>query len=282
MNSVSSSSERSVSARPIMDVLTIIAIAAMVYVIAAALHEHVGHALACFLLGARVTELNAFYVNCDYQTISDSSIRAVALAGPLISLMTGIVAFAALKRLSSSSAQLKLCSWLLGSIGWMTATGYLLFSGATGLGDFGVSRDGMLFNASPEWLWRSVIFILGVASYALAMRMSIREMEKMIGGSGLNRITRARHLALTSYLAGGLVSVLIGLFNPAGIVIVLISAAAATLGGTSGLAWETQFMGRNKQTSQPLFQLERQWLWIVVAAVIVLIYGIVLGPSIKL
>ena len=36
----------------------------------------------------------------------------------------------------------------------MTAAGYLLFSGFTGLGDFGTSRDGALYLAQPEWLWR--------------------------------------------------------------------------------------------------------------------------------
>ncbi len=282
MNSVSSSSVRSISERPTMDTLTIIAIAGMVYVIATALHEHVGHALACFVLGGRITELNAFYVGCDYQTISDLSIRAVALAGPLLSLVTGILAFAALKRVASSSPHLKLWLWLLGSIGLMTATGYLLFSGVTGLGDFGVDRDGLLFNVSPEWLWRIVIFILGVVGYALSMRMSIREMGTLIGGSGRNRVVRAQRLALTSYVAGGLVSVLIGLFNPQGIVIVLISAAAASLGGTSGLAWESQFMDRKKQSAQLPFQLERQWLWVIASLIIVLVYGIVLGPSIKL
>jgi hypothetical protein len=95
-------------------------------------------------------------------------------------------------------------------------------------------------------------------------------------------VSRAQRLALTSYLAGGLVSVIIGAFNPQGIVIVLISAVAASLGGTSGLAWEMQFMNREKQSSQAPFQLERQWAWIVAGVIIILLFGIILGPSIKL
>jgi hypothetical protein len=139
--------------------------------------------LACVLLAGRVTELSAFYVNCDYQTMSD---------------------------------------------------------------------------------------------------LSIRKMEDFIGGGGRNRVARAQRLALTSYLAGGLVSAVIGAFNPQGIVIVLISAAAASLGGTSGLAWEMQFMNRETQSSQVPFQLERHWGWIVAGVITILLYGIILGPSIKL
>src|SRR2546422_10173258 len=81
------------------DRLTLIAISALAYLAAVGLHEHLGHTAACLLLGSHPTEVGAFYVDCDYSTMSDLSIRLVALAGPVVSLVTGIVSFLILRRL---------------------------------------------------------------------------------------------------------------------------------------------------------------------------------------
>ncbi len=267
--------------RPNINIPTVLAIACIAYLLTTALHEHGGHALTCLALGGRVRELNAFYVDCDYLRMSDMSIRLVALAGPIMSLLTGMIAFLALARLRAAAPYLRVWLWLVGSIGLMTATGYLLFSGVTGLGDFGVSRDGILYALTPEWLWRVVIIGLGVAGYALSMRASIRAMEIMIGGSGPSRVAHAQRLSLTSYIAGGLVSVVIGLFNPQGLMIVLISAGAASFGGTSGLAWGMQFMDRQRQSSQMPLQIAQSWGWIIAGIAVVLLYGVILGPSIR-
>ncbi len=265
-----------------IDIATIAGIACIAYVIGVALHEHAGHALACILLGGKVKELGAFYVDCDYQNLSDLSIRLVALAGPMVSLWTGIVAFYLLRHIHRASAPTRLLFWLLGSIGWMTATGYLLFSGISGLGDFGTTRDGVLFNLHPEWLWRTGAIVLGVTGYWMAIQKSVHSMENMIGGGGTEKIRRAQKIALTSYLTGGLVSLAIGLLNPYGWVIVLISAMASSFGGTSGLAWEMSLMNENRDTGKAPLQVERSLKWIIAGVVITVLYTIVFGPSIKL
>ena len=77
---------------------TLIAISAVAYIAAVGLHEHLGHTLACITLGSHPTEVGAFYINCDYAGMSDISIRLVALAGPLVSLLIGIVSFLILYR----------------------------------------------------------------------------------------------------------------------------------------------------------------------------------------
>lgn len=209
-------------------------------------------------------------------------IRLVALAGPIVSLLLGVAALGAARRVAAGAAGAQLWLWLLGTIGLLTATGYMLFSGITGLGDIGVSRDGALYALTPEWLWRVVVTALGAAGYALSVRASIRCMEQIIGGSGPGRVARAQRLSLTSYLTGGLVSVLIGLLNPLGLVIVLTSAAAATFGGTSGLAWGMQFMRRSHETAQPPLQIGRSWGWIAAGVAVVALYGAIFGPSVRL
>jgi len=262
-----------------IDYLTVIALSMLAYTLAVLLHEHLGHALACVMLGGHPAELGAFYVNCQYANMPDLSIRLVALAGPIVSLITGVVGLLVLDRIPPGSSHLRYWAWLFGTISLMTATGYLLFSGFTGLGDFGTSRDGALFLARPEWLWRLASAVIGGASYILVIYLSLRKMDKLIGGEGTVRVAHAQKLALTSYLTGTLMSVFIGLLNPQGIVIVLTSAAASTLGGTSGLAWMMQMLNRKKTSSTSPLLLERSWFWICTGFIVTILYAIIFGPT---
>jgi hypothetical protein len=265
----------------VIDNLTLIALSMLAYTLTVLLHEHLGHALACVSLGGHPAELGAFYVNCQYANMPDVSIRLVALAGPIVSLITGAVSFLVLGRIPQGSSRLRYWVWLLGTISLMTATGYLLFSGFTGLGDLGTSRDGALYLARPEWLWRPVSVLIGGAGYALVIYLSLREMDKLIGGEGTVRVAQAQKLALSSYLTGTLVSVLIGLLNPHGMVIVLSSAAASTLGGTSGLAWMMQLLDRKKASPASPLQLERSWSWVIAGFVVTILYAVILGPTVR-
>ena len=262
-----------------IDYLTVIALSMLAYTLAVLLHEHLGHALTCVSLGGHPAELGAYYVNCLYANMPELSIRLVALAGPLVSLVTGAIGLLVLDRIPQGSSHLRYWTWLFGTISLMTAAGYLLFSGVSGLGDFGTSRDGALFLAQPEWLWRLVSAVIGAASYALVIYISLRKMDNLIGGEGTLRVAHAQKLALTSYLTGTLTAVAIGLLNPQGIVIVLISAAASTLGGTSGLAWMMQMLYRKKASSTPPLPLDRSWLWICTGFIVTILYAIILGPT---
>lgn len=143
--------------QPLTDTSTVAAVVVLASIFATGLHEHVGHALTWAALGSHVRELNAFYVDCDYQGMSDLAIRGVALAGPLMSLLIGLVAFALLCRVAAHTPHAQLLLWLLGSIRLFMATGYLLFSGMSGIGDFGVGRDGALYGMASEWLCPSLV-----------------------------------------------------------------------------------------------------------------------------
>jgi len=264
---------------PTLDRLTLIAISALAYIIATGLHEHLGHTLTCILLGARPVEVGAFYVDCNYATLSATGIRLVALAGPLVSLLIGIFSFLFLKRQSLRSSAAFYFVWLLGSIGFMSATGYLLFSGLSGLGDFGTGPDGVFYQASPEWLWRALLTLSGLVSYAGIIYLSVRILNPRIAGLGRARIGSARQLANTSYLTGALVSVGIGLLNPYGFVIVATSAVASSLGATSGLLWMMQLLDLKLDVPAPGLTVERSWGWIALGAIVTVLYALILGPT---
>lgn len=264
------------------DLFTLAAISAFSFIFATALHEHGGHSLACVLLGAHLKELGAFYVECDSTAASAFVNRLVALAGPLASLISGIIAFWVFQRVNRGSTQLKYFLWHFGTVNLMVAAGYLLFSGVTGIGDLGTGESGLFYQVEPEWVYRIVMSILGFLSYFGVIRISLRNMDAFIGGEGLDRVKRSQRLALTAYLAGAVVSVLIGLLNPQGLVIVLISSISSSLGGTSGLAWMMQLLNRKKVTNEEPFVLTRSWAWIALSLAFLLVYTFILGPTVYL
>jgi hypothetical protein len=190
--------------------------------------------------------------------------RAVEIAGTVVSLLTGIIAFQILPRLRDRSTAAWYFTWLLGSIGYMTATGYPLFSGVSGLGDPG---DGSWRRAAGR-----------KARMALACSPHRRRSRDVSNGRG---DLRARMLTLVSYLTGAMVYLLIGLLNPYGFVIVATSALASSMGGTSGLLWMTRFLSARRDVPPPGVYFSRSWPWIGAALIIVAVYAAVLGPTLR-
>jgi hypothetical protein len=262
------------------DRMTLVAISSLAYVLAVGLHEHLGHSAACVLLGSHATELGAFYVNCDDSRLSSLGVRLVELAGPLVSLLTGVLSFLILRRRVPRDAPAAYYFfWLLGSIGLMDAAGYPLFSGVSGVGDLGVDPNGALYGASPPWLWRVALTIAGAFAYYRAIKYSLRAIEPRAAGRGAERIHYARRVALTSYITGAMVYLAIGLLNPYGWVIVASSALASSMGGTSGLLWMMQRLDPAREGSGSGLYFPRSWSWIAVATAVTLAYAAVLGPT---
>jgi hypothetical protein len=258
---------------------TLIAMSSLAYILAVALHEHAGHTAACVLLGGRPLEMGAFYVNCDNARLSPLGIRLVALAGPLVSLLLGLASFAILARLRDAPAMAYFI-WLLGSLGLMDGTGYLLFSGVSGLGDLGTAY-GALFGAQPAWLWRLVLTLSGALLYAGAVFFSVARLEPHLSGKGPARLALPRRAALVSYFVGAATYVIVSAFNPYGWQIVLISALPSSMGGTSGLLWMFQVADRNRSGTGSGLAFERRWSWIIVGLLVTITYSLVFARTLR-
>jgi hypothetical protein len=71
------------------------------------------------------------------------------------------------------------------------------------------------------------------------------------------------------------------MFNPVGLILVAISAAAASFGGSSGLAWMWQML-RSKPAGEELPEpIERSRGWMIAALVAAIIFIGVLGPGVR-
>jgi len=91
--------------------------------------------------------------------------RLVAAGGTLVNFVAGCLFFV-LARLASSSPRLRYFCWLSMTINLMTATGYFLFSGVGGFGDWAVFVKGL----GPEWLLRIALAVVGAFSYLAVVR----------------------------------------------------------------------------------------------------------------
>src|SRR5262249_57490122 len=101
-------------------------------------------------------------------------------------------------------------------------------------------------------LWRFRMTVGGAILYFLvAPRWIMPWLEPFLPAEPTERFIRVRTLTLLPYLVGGATFVLAGVLNPLGWIYVLISAVAASLGGTSLLAWYPVLWARRPSAESP-------------------------------
>src|SRR5215831_17071170 len=81
------------------DIITVIACGVLSATLAAICHETLGHALACSAEGGEVVLLTSIWFRCQGASI------LTVLAGPIASLVSGLIGLALLRRPSISGAE---------------------------------------------------------------------------------------------------------------------------------------------------------------------------------
>ena len=255
------------------DPATIIAISIVAFAIANLLHEGAGHGGACVLTGGHAKVLSTVHFECSQDS------RLIAAGGTFVNFMAGFLCWFALRSVNQAHGHLRYFLWLLMTINLLQATGYFLFSGLGNFGDWAYVIHGL----APAWLWRGVLTVLGAVSYVLAVWLALLELRPFLGEPDWRR-GGAKDLTLVPYIAGGILYTVAGMFNPVGMILVGLSAAAASFGGTSGMAWMTQYVGSRfapRITCQP-FTMQRRRGWIIAAAVTAAVFVGVLGRGVSL
>jgi len=259
-----------------LDALTVGAIGILAYMLGNVLHEGAGHGGACLLVGAKPLVLSSVHFECSLDS------RLVMAGGTLVNLLAGALFFALGRCTGRSDPRLKYFFWISMTVNLFTGTGYFLFSGIGGIGDWGEFIQGL----GPQWVWRIGLTIFGAVTYLLAARISLLELRPLIGSTKEQRYRRAVRLSAIPYFAGGILMCIAGALNPKGMILILISAAASTFGGTSGLMWSTNWLNRGTMIpygppAEPL-PIHRSWPLIVAAGAIAIAFIAVLGPSVRL
>lgn len=256
------------------DLLTIAALATVTAVITDLIHEGLGHGGMCAATGGQPLVLSTVHFECSVDT------RLVAAGGTLANLIFGITSWGA-ARAVRQSAPWRYFLWLLMTFNLFDAGGYFLFSGIGNVGDWSVAVAGW----QPAWAWRVGLAALGIVTYFfLFVPLSLRELRPFLGKDTKIRVRRARRLTLVPYLTSGILSCAAGAFNPVGPLLILISAAAASFGGHSGLAWMWTLL-KNPRILNSKFQMPeigRSLVWIIIAVVLAIGFIAGLGPGVKL
>jgi hypothetical protein len=126
-----------------------------------------------------------------------------------------------------------------------------------------------------------LLVVLGSVSYYAAV---------LVVGIGIVRYLgvpreqqrRLRKLTILPYFSAILLASIAGLVNPLGIQLLWQSALPATAGGQSGLLWLQYHIRRATEPRRAAEQLNRNYVWLGVAAVLGIIYVVVLGHGITL
>jgi hypothetical protein len=208
----------------------------------------------------------------------DNDGRLVAAGGTIVNFIAGLIFWLASRR-ATRSTHLRYFLWLSMTLNFFAAGGYFLFSGVGNIGDWA----DVIAGFQPAWLWRTGLTLVGVGSYGLFMWISLLEMRPFLPKTGPERWKRARKLSLVSYFTDGILACIAGLFNPVGMILVAISAAAASFGGASGLYWMWNWLKgpRIPAGSFEMPPLTRSRGWIVVASILAVVFVAVLGPGLK-
>jgi hypothetical protein len=255
------------------DLLTIAAIAIVATVVADFIHEGLGHGGMCVATGGRPLVLSTVHFECSPDT------RLVAAGGTLANLIFGALFWAA-ARAVKRSASWRYFFWLLMTFNLFAAGGYFLFSGIGNIGDWAAVVAGW----QPDWAWRVGLAALGIGTYFFVfVPLSLRELRPFLGKDANIRVRRARQLTVTPYLTAGVLACVAGALNPVGPLLILISAAAASFGGNSGLAWMWKLLygPRIPSSEFQMPEIERSRGWIIAAVALAIGFIAGLGPGVK-
>lgn len=257
-----------------IDAWTVAGLALLLLPLTTMWHEIGGHAATCAALGGRVTTIGAFYVQC---TGLDGSPRlAVSLAGVAVDALLAVAAWMIWRRARGDLSRLVL--WYVWVMKAQVAAGYFLFSGVTGFGDLGIGSHGGLGGIGLSPVWRLAEIAVGGAAYCFVVLAAIRGLNAMIGDRADAALDR-RRIAHLFYAMLGATAVVVGLFNPVGLTITLMSAAASSFGGNAGFI--SIGYSRPGGSRAEAFAIPRSAPLIVAGVIVTMGFAAVLGPSLR-
>jgi len=261
------------------DWLTVAAIAVVTHTLSVCIHEALGHGGACVAVGCTPRLLTTMQFQGDEHSLPKLAVDAISAGGSVANLVAAAIAVLLLRRRRGPALTGWFFLWLFATVNLLAAAGYPLYSGLANIGDWANIVRGL----QPAWLRRLALAAIGALSYWFATRWAMDRLGRRLGNAG-GRVPAAYWYTLVSYIAISAFAIVGGMFERGGAFLVLISAAAASLGGASALAWGPQLLQDphlGEPQEEPL-QVPRDTRWIIAAALVALAFVAVLGPGLSL
>ena len=242
---------------------TIISMAIVATGVAALLHEGIGHGVISWLRGGVPTELTSNHLS------SLREDRWVEAGGTLVNLAAGTSALLA-THAAGTRASLRYFCWLLAAHNLFSGTGYFMFSGIFGFGDW----QQVIAGLPHQTLLRTVMAVFGLVLYVLVAWLLAITVRPFCSTHGdYNVIGRLPYLASCLFSCGA------GAFDPLGIKLLLESTIPAAFGGSSGMLWLDSMIPRPLPESR--LAVPRLPAWWFGAAFFAIAYIVVLGRGIE-
>lgn len=253
------------------DALTVCAISLLSAMLADVLHEALGHGALALITGAQ----SGLLTTVAWSSAFDS--KLVAAGGTLVNLAAGIVAWIALRSAKHASVQFRF--FLLTSVAFnlLTGTGYFFFSGVTNFGDWAV----VIADSHAHWLWRTLLVVIGMATYYVSILVVGTGLVRYVGVSR-TEARRLRKLTFIPYFSAAFVLAAGGLLNPIGIQLVWQSALPGAAGADCGLLWLRYYIPKKTVPELGSEGIGRNYVGIIAAAILSLVFILVLGRGITL
>ena len=232
-------------------------------------HEGAGHGLTALATGAN----SGVLTTVAWSSAFDS--RLVEAGGTLANLIAAIVFWVFLRAAGRASMSVRYFLVLACAFNLFAGTGYFLFSGVTDFGDWAIVISGL----HPHWVWRMALVVVGAASYYAAVR-AVGVWLVRFGGVPRQQWRRLRRLTIAPYVSAIVLMSVGALLNPLGIQLLWQSALPATAGGQSGMLWLPYAIPRKAAPQANQALVRRDWPWVVAAAILALLFLLLLGRGI--
>lgn len=252
---------------------TVIAIAVVAYAACDMTHEVMGHGVACLLTGVRPLSLSTVALQTSVGN------RVVAAAGSIANVIAGTLALIAFLR-ETTWGPGRFFLWLFAATNLLNGTGYLLFSGVLGIGDWAV----VIAQLEPHMAWRGLLAVTGALLYGASIR-SVAAAATQVVRDGLVDRREIQRLVFPAYVAGGLLLVAGSALNSIGPSLILTSGVSAGFGAMAGLALVPRIVERRTADSQALSAappLPFHVGWVTGGALLALAFIFVLGRGVRL
>jgi hypothetical protein len=242
---------------PDRDLPTMIAVSLSAYFTGSLVHEGLGHGVACAMVGGHHITVTTAAQDCDTQGVSVGGVRWIKASGTVANLVAGGATLAALEAAPPEDGAGYLGLWAISSVNLLKAGGYLMTDPLFGFGDW------TQFNATFErrGLLRAAEVTTGVGLYAGAILLERERLDEMLGDAP-GRQRRAAWLTLVPYAVGGVAVPLSAALT--GRARFVLTAALATLGGTSALLWMSTTIDEDGHSDGR--SIDRSWPWLTAGA----------------
>ncbi len=262
----------------------------LAYIASIMTHEALGHGGYCLVIGGHNTMLTGWWETCRFPGAPQLGIKA---AGPGLQFGAGLVAWAMLQLVSPRATHVRYLLWLYMVFDLLIASGYVAFSGLTGLGD----AAELIVRLSPTAVWKCGLFLLGGTLYFLSMRATAFELKQLVAFD--DRPGRLFRLVWIPYVAAGVLAcgtaLLTQTIGGTGLAVAapamnramghgsaLALAALSSFGAGSGMFGLPNLQSTLVATGAPrAVYLTWSAAWCLVTTAVVLAFLIFIGPGLR-